>query len=207
MQAFIRARWRCEKCGLETAGRGPFPGVLQLHHRIPLQDGGSDALENLQALCDPCHRGKHPSVPLFHCTQPCANCPYRTDAPRALWDREEFRRLLETETEEDPAAGAALGAVYACHKQNGSICVGWLMDQDRRHLPSIRLRMALLQEEVGAGYLDRLRSPAPLYPSVQAMVRANFPDLLEERDDDATEDSAGEHLARGGHGAGRRRSR
>jgi len=59
-------------------------------------------------------------VPLFHCKQPCSNCPYRKDAPLRLWDKYEFKKLLQYESD-------MIGTVYKCHKQNGSICVGWLM--------------------------------------------------------------------------------
>lgn len=116
-------------------------------------------------------------VPQFHCTKPCGSCPYRTDVPTAHWAREEFADLLKTER--DP-----LGRVYGCHKKNGSICVGWLMNQDGRGFPSIALRMALSAHGVTREYLDRLKSPAPLYESVEEMVRANFPELLEEGEPD-----------------------
>ena len=29
-------------------------------------------------------------VPLFHCTQPCSNCPYRKDAPVKHWHKTEL---------------------------------------------------------------------------------------------------------------------
>jgi hypothetical protein len=110
-------------------------------------------------------------VPLFHCTKPCRDCPYRTDAPLRLWAREEFEGVLESE-------GELLGRVYQCHGKTGSVCVGWLMNQDERGFPSIALRVALMRHEVTRDYLDSLRSPAPLYKSVQDIVRANFPELL-----------------------------
>lgn len=107
----------------------------------------------------------------FECTQPCSNCPYRTDAPVRLWAKEEFADLLANET-------AQLGVTYGCHKQNGSMCIGWLIDQERRDFPSIMLRIKMSIERVSREYLDSLHSPAPLYRSVNAMVRANFPQLL-----------------------------
>lgn len=46
--ALEAARWRCEDCGKA--------GVLEVHHVTPLADGGSPfALDNLRALCRPCH--------------------------------------------------------------------------------------------------------------------------------------------------------
>jgi hypothetical protein len=90
------------------------------------------------------------------------------------WAIEEFAGLLEKDP--DP-----LGATYLCHKKNGGVCVGFLMNQDARDFPSIRLRVDLMRRGVGREYLDRLRSPAPLYASIRAMVRANFPSLLRRK--------------------------
>ena len=41
----------CEKCG-RTIG-------LEVHHKIPVIEGGSDELDNLQVLCDICHDDIH----------------------------------------------------------------------------------------------------------------------------------------------------
>ena len=43
----LKARWRCRSCG--KAGR------MEVDHVVPVQRGGSDAMENLQALCRSCH--------------------------------------------------------------------------------------------------------------------------------------------------------
>lgn len=110
-------------------------------------------------------------VPMFHCKKPCGNCPYRTDSRVQHWSREEFADLLKTERN-------PLGTFYGCHKKNGGVCVGWPMNQDGRGFPSIALRMALSKAGVTRDYLDNLRSPAPMYASVEEMVRANFPELL-----------------------------
>lgn len=51
-----RAGRRCERCG---AG-----GKLQVHHVKPLAQGGPPFdLDNLMALCPPCHRAAHDSTP------------------------------------------------------------------------------------------------------------------------------------------------
>ena len=113
-------------------------------------------------------------VPLFHCTQPCSNCPYRTDAPVQHWHKEEFKKVVDSEND-------YMGSTFLCHKQNGSICVGWLMKQDERNLPSIKLRIALSRHKVTREYLDSLHSPAPLYKNVAAMIKANFPELLKKK--------------------------
>ncbi len=113
-------------------------------------------------------------VALFQCTQPCSNCPYRTDAPLRHWDKAEFETLLESETDQ-------FGKTYGCHKNNGSICVGWLMKQDENRLPSIMLRIALSKHNITREYLDSLHSPAPLFNTVKEMIKANFPQLLKKQ--------------------------
>jgi 5-methylcytosine-specific restriction protein A len=55
-----RASGVCEACGLE----GPFKtgvGVpfLEVHHVVPLAEGGSDTVNNAVALCPNCHRALH----------------------------------------------------------------------------------------------------------------------------------------------------
>jgi 5-methylcytosine-specific restriction protein A len=48
----VRARDRvCVRCG-GTDG-------LEVHHRIPLADGGSNRLDNLELVCLPCHGRAH----------------------------------------------------------------------------------------------------------------------------------------------------
>jgi hypothetical protein len=110
---------------------------------------------------------------LFECTEPCGNCPYRTDAPLQFWSKQEFVDLLASENE-------YLGKVYQCHKNNGSICVGWLIDQDHRRFPSIALRLVLSERQITREYLDELKSPTPLYSSVREMIEANFPEIFDE---------------------------
>jgi hypothetical protein len=48
-----RARGRCECCGAHEHQR-----ALEVDHIIPKNQGGSDALSNLQALCLRCNAGK-----------------------------------------------------------------------------------------------------------------------------------------------------
>jgi len=113
-------------------------------------------------------------APLFHCNQQCNNCPYRTDAPKQLWHKEEFKKLLEMENSQ-------FGTVYGCHKNNGSICVGWFMKQMENGCPSIMLRLAMIKQKPTQEYLDSLHSPAPLFKSVKAMIRSNFKTLLNKQ--------------------------
>jgi hypothetical protein len=51
---FKRDRYRCRICGRS--------GIeLEVDHKVPVAQGGSDALDNLQALCFECNRGKRQS--------------------------------------------------------------------------------------------------------------------------------------------------
>lgn len=109
---------------------------------------------------------------LFNAITPCKNCPYRKDAPLALWDRSEFQNLLEQDKEQ-------FGKVYGCHKNDKSVCRGYLMDQDARNFPNITLRMTLLKEGVTRVYLDRLTCSSDRFDSIQEMAEANFPGITD----------------------------
>lgn len=107
----------------------------------------------------------------FEKNEPCKSCPYRKDAALAHWDVNEFIRLTETDH-------TYLGNTYDCHQQDGNICRGWLMDQDRRGLPSIKLRMLLSKHQVPVEYLESLHCSVELFNSVEEMCRANFPETF-----------------------------
>lgn len=106
-------------------------------------------------------------------TTPCENCPYRLDAPRRLWHREEFEKTLLADA--DP-----IGAVFACHKQGGlepearGFCAGWALDQKARGVPSVALRLELVRDPEALSAFDRLTSAGVgLFRMVRAMCRAN----------------------------------
>ena len=48
---FLAAHPLCEMCIL--AGR--YTAATEVHHLKPLADGGTNSVDNLQALCKPCH--------------------------------------------------------------------------------------------------------------------------------------------------------
>ena len=48
----LRQRFRCAIC------KQPLDDTLDIDHLRALHKGGSDSLENLQAVCLPCHRRK-----------------------------------------------------------------------------------------------------------------------------------------------------
>lgn len=56
-----RAKGYCEKCGCKAPfiRKSDHTPYLEVHHRIPLSEGGEDNLENTIALCPNCHRELH----------------------------------------------------------------------------------------------------------------------------------------------------
>lgn len=60
-EVLLRANGRCEGCGNDAPFRRALDGspFLEIHHVVPLADGGEDALGNAQALCPNCHRRMH----------------------------------------------------------------------------------------------------------------------------------------------------
>ena len=109
-------------------------------------------------------------------TSPCATCPYRRDVKLALWSEEEFVKLRRQDA--DPLTGA----VYGCHSsavkpvEERRPCAGWLLDQKRRNLPSIQLRLALIHKPEARELLDRVTDGgADLYDSIQEMHETNYP--------------------------------
>ena len=60
-EALIRANGICNGCFknapfLRKKDRSPY---LEVHHVIPLSEGGEDTVKNVIALCPNCHREKH----------------------------------------------------------------------------------------------------------------------------------------------------
>ena len=61
MATLRRAKGYCEKCGckapfIRKSDNTPY---LEVHHTIPLSEGGADNLDNTIALCPNCHRELH----------------------------------------------------------------------------------------------------------------------------------------------------
>lgn len=107
----------------------------------------------------------------FKGTTPCKDCPYRMDAPLQKWDAGHFADLLRNDE-------SYMGALYHCHKNNGTVCRGWLINQDARRFPSIMLRMSLSAKKVTRIYLDKLHCKSMMFDSVRNMVEANYPELV-----------------------------
>jgi hypothetical protein len=106
--------------------------------------------------------------PFFSGTQPCKSCPYRKDAPLALWDKSEFDSLLVEDKMQ-------FGKTFKCHKNDGSCCKGWLINQENRGLPNINLRMQLFKAGITREYLESLTCKVPMFETIEEMAEANFP--------------------------------
>ncbi len=106
----------------------------------------------------------------FTKTSPCNNCPYRKDAPLQHWHKSEFTDLLAHER-------STLGVVYGCHKKDGNVCIGWLMNQDENGIPSINLRMAGNAGKFTREYLDSLTCRSERFETVLDMCQANYPEI------------------------------
>lgn len=112
-----------------------------------------------------------PGPLLFDRREPCTSCPYRTDAPLGLWSPAEFEALLRND-------GDMLGTKYGCHEFNkrpeeAQVCIGWLINQRERNVPSIALRLTLMRNEPARKCFKEAASPAPLYESIEEMCEAN----------------------------------
>lgn len=73
------------------------------------------------------------------------------------------------------------GGTFLCHldvkkapEQQG-FCVGWLLDQRERNIPSIRLRVVLLRSKEASEQMAQVHAPegVELYDSIEQMCRAN----------------------------------
>jgi hypothetical protein len=102
--------------------------------------------------------------------RPCANCPWRVDAPRGYWDPQHFVDIWK-HCQDDGLN------IMLCHKANAmpeeqrdSVpCQGWIRVLG---FEAIGVRLLVLREEVTD---EEIRDPGgpDLFPSFAAMMRAN----------------------------------
>ncbi|AWL10696.1 5-methylcytosine-specific restriction enzyme [Saliniradius amylolyticus] len=63
VSAFVlrRANGVCERCGSPAPFRKRFDNspYLEVHHTVPLSEGGTDTIDNTEAVCPNCHREAH----------------------------------------------------------------------------------------------------------------------------------------------------
>jgi 5-methylcytosine-specific restriction protein A len=60
-EALERANGYCERCRATAPFKRAANGspYLEVHHVVPLAEGGEDSIENATALCPNCHRELH----------------------------------------------------------------------------------------------------------------------------------------------------
>lgn len=97
---------------------------------------------------------------------PCGDCPYRRDAPLGHWSPEEFIELERSDM--DPTS-----PMYGCHKKDGTLCRGWLMDQRERDVPNLSLRMQMGMVRGFREVIASVHCPVPRWPSIRVMAQAN----------------------------------
>ncbi len=97
---------------------------------------------------------------------PCGDCPYRRDAPLGKWDPQEF---LDLEASDMDIASP----MYGCHKKDGTLCRGWVIDQRERDIPNVELRFHLACVPGMSDEVRDVRCPVPRWPSIRVMAQAN----------------------------------
>lgn len=106
--------------------------------------------------------------PRYDLRAPCACCPYRRDAPLGKWHASHFIELAANDRNE-------FGPIYLCHCRDGNPCVGWVLDQRRRGLPNITLRIrAAYEPRLGDLIAEVTDGGHRTFPSIGAMCVANL---------------------------------
>ncbi len=97
--------------------------------------------------------------------RPCANCPWRVDAPRRYWDPTHFQEIWNN-CQDDGTN------MMACHKstpEHRLPCQGWVRVMG---FDAIGVRLAVMKGEVLQAEVDDRKGPA-LFKSFAAMLKAN----------------------------------
>lgn len=110
-------------------------------------------------------------------TKPCPNCPFLRSAPLAYWHPDEYMMLSRMESVETRLGEASL---FNCHKDqhlpqpSRQLCVGWMIDQKRKGIPSIALRIRLSRDDDTVDQLRAVSTEGELFNSVSDLVSANI---------------------------------
>lgn len=118
----------------------------------------------------------------FDNREPCKTCPYRKDVPIGTWHKSEFTSLLAHDA--DPVYGHQFG----CHQYRKRPvaehrpCVGWLLDQRRRNVPSMQLRLTLITKKAASKQFKEISDGGhEIYDSIEEMARVNIPARRQRR--------------------------
>lgn len=127
----------------------------------------------------PVEPGKPKPGMVWDIKQPCKSCPYRKDSKLKLWHPSEFVNLLKQDAC-IPGTDVSMGAMFGCHEYNKRPpethrpCAGWLLDQKRRGLPNLNLRLTLSRNPLAAACFEAVSSAGlKLFRTMVAMCRAN----------------------------------
>lgn len=95
------------------------------------------------------------------------------DAKIGHWHKDEFRKVLASEDDQ-------MGVIFQCHSDiqkpsmERSMCAGWLLDQKKRDLPSISLRLSMRTDDSVAQAVQNVSDGgAKLYETARDMCYAN----------------------------------
>lgn len=97
--------------------------------------------------------------------RPCANCPWRVDAPREHWDPQHFLDIWNN-CQDDGAR------TMGCHKstvKNHLPCQGWIRVMG---FDAIGVRLLAMTGKITIQEVEDTKGPQ-LFPTFQAMLRAN----------------------------------
>jgi ribosomal protein S27AE len=84
----------CAECGAESES-------LEIHHITPLKDGGTNAVDNLEALCHDCHLKKHSPDRVYRLE--------RQSIPVQNYSETDLDSDTDTDTDSDTGAGGQVG--------------------------------------------------------------------------------------------------
>jgi len=97
-------------------------------------------------------------------SSPCAECPWRRDAPIGAFPVEAYQHSART-------CYDMAGHMFACHMAGATkpqTCAGFLLSRGAAH--NLAVRMAMIEGRLD---LDAVASDVPLYASYQEMAEAN----------------------------------
>ena len=123
--------------------------------------------------------------------EPCANCPFRKDAKLAYWHPAEYLMLGRIERTE----GELGDKTFGCHKDKAlpredvEVCIGWLLHQRKRGVPSVSLRIQLATIPELLTQFEESEPGGELYESISELVRVNI-EADRELNPDRYEDEA-----------------
>jgi hypothetical protein len=103
------------------------------------------------------------------CRRPCANCPWRKDAPREYWDPEHFREIWQGCQDDGLHMMLCHHASQVAEPADKPICQGWVRVMGYE---AIGVRIALIRERVSWNEIEDREGPE-LFATFDDMLVAN----------------------------------